>query len=439
MSERRPQRVPSGRWGRLYHLGRATGDLALGMGWRGLLEMTGTSEGSGPITLSPERARRLTERLGRMRGAVMKFGQLLSMDGADILDPNVAEVMGALRQGADPMPLSQLDSVLRREWGRRWQERFTTFEFSPLAAASIGQVHRAQTADGRDLALKIQFPGVRESIDSDLDNLAFLLRHFDALPEGVAVDPLLDEARRQLHQEADYLAEGRALQAYAAALGDDPEIILPAVHPDLTSERILAMDFMSGEPIDHLADRINDQKARDRAATLLSRLSLRELFEFGLVQTDPNFSNFLYQRESDRLVLLDFGATHSVAQGWVEAYRRMGRAASKSDRGALEDACRELGYLHPGATAEQREALLNLLEMTSEPLRHPGVFDFGASDLFERVYHRGRSMFFADRFSGAPAPETLFLHRKFMGTFLLCRKLRARVNIAGLLEPYLRE
>ncbi|ABM61945.1 ABC1 kinase family protein [Halorhodospira halophila] len=436
--ERRSRAVPSSRWGRLYHLGRATGDLALGIGWNGLRELSSGEEGQGRIELSPAHARRITERLGRMRGAVMKMGQLMSMDGTDILAPEVAEIMGALRHEADPMPLSQLDSVLRRELGKGWLKRFREFDFTPIAAASIGQVHRAVAADGRELAMKIQFPGVRESIDSDLDNLGFVFRHGGIMPRGLRIENLLDEARQQLHREADYEAEADALEAYGRALGDDPEIVLPGVHRDLSTPRVLAMDYVHGTPIDQLADRGGEAAAlRDHAASLLSRLALRELFEFRLVQTDPNFSNFLYDAGQGRVVLLDFGATHSVRPELVEIYRRLGRAARDRDRDSLEACARELGYLEPEASAEQVGSLLELLEMTSEPLRHPGAYDFGASDLFERVYHRGRTMFFSDRFAGTPASDTLFLHRKFMGIFMLCRRLQARVDLQGLIDPYL--
>ena len=433
------RRIPSSRLGRLYHMGRATGDLALGVGLRQLIERARDREATGPVQLSPERARRFTERLGQMRGAVMKMGQLMSMDGADLLSPEVADIMGALRKGAEPMPLSQLDSVLKREYGRRWQERFRRFDFTPIAAASIGQVHYAEAPDGRALALKIQFPGVRESIDSDLGNLRFLVRSFGVVPEGVDVEGMLAEAHRELHQEADYAAEADALEAYAEALGEDPDLTVPRVQREFCTPRILAMDYAEGIPIHRLAEEAFSQAERDRAAGLLSRLNLRELFELGLVQTDPNFGNYLYQPESGRIVLLDFGATHTVGGELVAAYRRMGRAARDGDRQGLRESAAALGYIDAGTSEAEVEALLELLEMTSEPLRQAGAYDFGASELFERVYYRGRAMFLDQQFSRAPAPETLFLHRKFMGTFMLCRRLRARVDIAALMAEHLGE
>lgn len=430
--------VPSRRLSRLWHLGRATGDLAAGVGLRGLWDLAvNQGEGANRIRLAPEHTRRFTDRLARMRGAVMKMGQLMSMDGSDVFTPEAAEIMASLRDRAQPMPLGQLHQVLARELGADWDRRFRRFEFTPVAAASIGQVHRAETRDGRRLALKVQFPGVRESIDSDLDNLAFLGRALGMVPKGLDPGPMIEEARRQLHREADYGAEADALEAYGALVGDDPDFQVPRVHRDLSTSRVLAMDYAEGVPVDRLTDRDYRHGERDRAATLLARLMLRELFEFGLVQTDPNFGNYLYEAETRRIVLLDFGAVQPVSPTLAGHYREMARAAIAGDRGELCRGAQALGYLAPDAAPAQTEALLGLMVMSAEPLRHQGAYDFGSSDLFERVFGRGRELFFQDAFDRMPEPATLFLHRKFMGTFMLCRRLRARVDLGGMLGPYL--
>ena len=429
--------VPHGRLSRLWHLGRATGDLAAGVGLRGLVGMAlnrGTP--TQRIQLSPEHTRRFTDRLARMRGAVMKMGQLMSMDGSDIFTPEAAQIMATLRDRAEPMPLGQLHQVLSQELGADWDRRFRRFDFKPVAAASIGQVHRAETRDGRHLALKIQFPGVRESIDSDIDNLAFLGRTLGLVPKGTDPGPMIEEARRQLHREADYVAEAEAQETYRTLVGEDPDFLVPRVHRDLSTSRILAMDFADGVPVDALADRTFRHAERDRAAALLSRLMLRELFEFGLMQTDPNFGNFLYQAETQRIVLLDFGAVQPIAPTLVGHYRGMAQAAIAGDQAGLRRGAQALGYLSADAGADQAEALVGLMLMSGEPLRHQGPYDFGSSDLFERVFGRGRDLYFANAFDQLPDPATLFLHRKFMGTFMLCRRLRARVDLGTMLAQY---
>ena len=189
------------------------------------------------------------------------------------------------------------------------ERRFAKFDDEPIAAASIGQVHRVIAADGRDLALKIQYPGVARSIASDVDNVAALLRLLNLLPVDLDVDGLAAEAKRQLAQEADYLREAAFLERYAGLVADEPALLVPGVHRDLTTPRIMAMDFVEGEPLDALATA--PQARRNAVGALLERLLFRELFEFRVMQTDPNFANYLYQPKSGRVVLLDFGATRA--------------------------------------------------------------------------------------------------------------------------------
>ncbi|WPL17890.1 putative ubiquinone biosynthesis protein UbiB [Thiorhodovibrio winogradskyi] len=430
--------VPSQRLSRLWHIGRATTDLAVGVGARGLWDMARTRGASGQrIRLSPAATQRFTDRLARMRGAVMKMGQMMSMDGADVFTPEAAAIMASLRERAEPMPLSQLAQVLEREWGSDWNKGFRRFDFTPIAAASIGQVHRAETRDGRQLALKIQFPGVRESIDSDIDNLGFLARTLGMVPKGADPRPLLEEARRQLHQEADYQAEAEALEAYRTLIGDDPAFLVPAVHRDLSTNRVLAMDYIEGVSIDRLSENQFSRQERDRVSSALTDLTLRELFEFQLAQTDPNFGNYFYQPESGRVVLLDFGATARIAPSLVTGFRRLAAAGMADEVPAMHQAIVDLGYLSADAPRQNVDALTELMRLSGEMLRTEGLYDFGSSDLFERIYQRGRELYLDGAFSELPDPSSLFLHRKFVGTFMLCRRLRARIDFRAMMARYL--
>ncbi|MCU0833605.1 MAG: AarF/ABC1/UbiB kinase family protein [Chromatiaceae bacterium] len=431
--------VPSGRAARLWHLGRAAGGLATAAALQaGLAALRGRPAGDLRLSVSPAQGQRLAEHLSRLRGAAMKLGQLLSLDGRGVLPPELVEVLAPLRDGAHLMPFSQVVAVLESEYGNGWQRQFRRFAFTPVAAASIGQVHRAETRDGRVLAIKVQYPGVRESIDSDLDNLRLLGRLAGLIPAGVDIDPLLAEARAQLHREADYGAEAEALTRYGRLLGADPMLAVPEVVPELSTSRVLAMSFAEGVAVDRLAANGAPQAVRDRVAEALSRLALRELFELGLVQSDPNFANYLYDEASGRLVLLDFGAVQRIPAGLAEGYRRLARAAAANDPAGVRASAEEIGYLGDGVDAGQANALTALIVAAAEPLRHRGYYDFGASDLFARVYAQGKDLVFGQGFRRSPPPATLFLHRKFVGTFLLCARLRARVDVASLVEPWLR-
>ena len=240
------------------------------------------------------------------------------------------------------MPPQQLRRVLGREYGKGWERRFAAFDYEPIAAASIGQVHRVTTADGRDLALKIQYPGVARSIASDVDNVAALLRMFNLLPIDLDVAGIADEAKRQLMQEADYVSEARFLEHFGELVADEPALLVPRVHRDLTTTRIMAMDFVEGEPLEVLA--AAPQGRRNAVGALLERLLFRELFEFRVMQTDPNFANYLYQQKSGRLVLLDFGATRHFGAEFVANYARISRAVIDGDRDAVAREAVRIGY-----------------------------------------------------------------------------------------------
>jgi predicted unusual protein kinase regulating ubiquinone biosynthesis (AarF/ABC1/UbiB family) len=209
---------------------------------------------SGSSLFSARSAQRLAARLARLRGAAMKLGQIVSLQGEDVLRPEFAQALAVLRTEAAPMPTSQLHRVLGRELGKGWEARFAKFESEPIAAASIGQVHRVRTRDGRDLALKIQYPGVARSIASDVDNVAALLRLLNLLPLDLDVDAIATEAKRQLLQEADYVQEARFLERYAGLVADEPAFVVPRVHWDLTTTRVMAMDYVEGVPLETLPE-----------------------------------------------------------------------------------------------------------------------------------------------------------------------------------------
>ncbi len=387
--------------------------------------------------LSTGNARRLARRLAEMRGAAMKLGQLLSLEGPDLLPPEFAEALAVLRASADTMPATQVRRVLGREYGRGWEAKFRDFDFEPLAAASIGQVHAATTREGQRIVLKIQYPGVARSIDSDVDNVAALLRLLRLLPGEIDLSGLIEEAKRQLHQEADYLAEAASQTRYARLVADDPGLRVPRVHPELTTRRLLAMDRIDGCAIDAWADEGVGQPRRNRAAERLERLLFRELFEFRFMQTDPNFANYLVEPEDDRIALLDFGSTREFPAVLTERYRRICRAVIAGDRTEVRKLAEEIGYLPEGEREDRAEGVVDLILLVCEPLRHRGRYDFAGSGLLARARALGFELVLERGFLHPPPPDTVFLHRKLVGSFLLCARLGARIPVRALIEPFL--
>jgi len=431
------RRIAASRLGRLSSLGRLVGGIAGGMigeGTRALARGRRTSFGD--LLLTPANANRLAERLSEMRGAAMKVGQLLSMDTGELLPPAIAEILARLREDAHSMPLGQVAQVLNGAWGEGWDQRFERFFFTPIAAASIGQVHEARLKDGRRIAVKVQYPGVRRSIDSDVDNVAALLRLFRLLPTEIDVAPLLGEARRQLHLEADYRQEAAALAHYGQLVKDDARFVVPGVIDELTTDEVLAMDYLDGEPIESLARQ--PASIRDTAAAALTDLALREVFDWGLVQTDPNFANYLFEPQSGRIQLLDFGATRDYPEARRRALGRLLKAsAGSSNDDEVAAAATEVGYLVDDDAPGYRRFVVDLLRMVSEPITGPQPYGFGDSDLAQRMGDTVLEMRLTHRYGRLPPPDILFLHRKLGGLYLLLTRLRARLPLRELVGPWL--
>lgn len=427
--------LPSSSAARLLKFGRLAGGLAAGMAAEGVRRLaSGNLPNAGELLLTGQNAARIAERLSELRGAAMKVGQLLSMEAGDLIPAEISTVLARLREDAHHMPLGQVGAVLNQAWGTDWSDRFRRFDFQPLAAASIGQVHEAMSKDGRRLAIKIQYPGVRNSIDSDVDNVARLLSLLRALPNPSDLAPLLAEAKRQLHEEADYLREAAHLESYREFLGEHARFVMPEIIHDWTTREVLAMSFVAGEPLEIL--QYEPRRKRDRIAAELIELALRELFDWGLVQTDPNFANYRYDAGGARIGLLDFGATRRYPLERTRILRRLLSAALRRDTAAILQSAGEAGYLGPGDAIAYQEAVTALLLDATEPARHQGKYDFSASQLAGRMKARVMAMRFEARCWRLPPADLLFLHRKLGGLYMLCTRLRARIDVGRLVAPY---
>jgi len=427
----RQRAVPSGRLSRFGQFGRLAGGVAGGMIAEGARRLAaGERPQMRDMLMTPGNFSRLADRLSHLRGAAMKLGQMISMDAGDMLPPELSQLMAGLRERANHMPPQQLQKLLAREWGADWRTRFERFEPTPMAAASIGQVHRARTRDGRDLAIKVQYPGVAESIDADVDNVATLLRVSGLLPKELDIGPLLGEAKQQLAEEADYHREGAQMARFGALLAGEADFVVPQLDSEFTTGRVLAMDFVAGVPIETLVDA--PQAERDRVVTSLLTLLLRELFEFGVMQTDPNFANYRYQPETGRLVLLDFGAARAVEVETRETYRALVKAVLASDRAAVRLAAVRAGMLGGRAVERHGERIDQMIDVVLAKLAQPGPFDFGDRGFVALLREPG-TVVASDREAWhVPPAALLFVQRKISGTALLAARLGARVDVRGL-------
>jgi predicted unusual protein kinase regulating ubiquinone biosynthesis (AarF/ABC1/UbiB family) len=386
--------------------------------------------------LTPGNADRLARRLAALRGPAMKVGQILSLQADDLIPEEFRNALAMLRSQGYSMPDTQLRRVLGREYGKGWQERFARFDFEPVAAASIGQLHRARKHGGRELALKIQYPGVARSVDSDVENLAGLLRRLDFLPTKFDVPALAAEAKRQLRLETDYEAEAHHLERYRRLVADMPDLVVPRVDRSLTTRHILAMDWIDGEPLEVLASEAVPAPRRNAVARTLQELMFRELFEFRFVQTDPNIANYLYLPGTQQLALLDLGSVGEYTAEFVDGYRRACRGVVDDDEAAIRRAVFDLGYAHADDPEPMTRNAVEIIRLVCEPFAHRGVYDFAASGLVARARDLGLRAAFGHGLR-SPPPETMFLHRKLVGTFMICAKLHAHVNVHSLIRRFL--
>ena len=386
------------------------------------------------LLLTPSNALRLTSGLSHLRGAALKLGQMLSMDTGLVLSPQISQIFASLRDDAKPMPPKQLQTVLNAQWGVGWLKQFRRFDVRPFAAASIGQVHRAQTLDGQDLAIKVQYPGVRDSIDSDVDNIATLMRLPGLVPSGMDLQPLLAEAKRQLHAEANYQAEANHLAQFGSLLAGSDMFLVPDLHPALCTSQVLAMRYVDSAPLDSLTHA--PQALRDKVAAALIDLVLREIFVFGAMQTDPNWANYRYCPPSGRIVLLDFGAVQTIAPSLAADFRALAQVALDGEPKATRDAMLRIGYFGPTTAPHHQTLIQSMFDLAMGPLRQATPFDFGQSDLLEHLRDMGLAIGSDRDLAHVPPAATLFLHRKIGGMYLMATKLRARVALRPMVETY---
>lgn len=445
--ELKESKVPATRLSRIWNYG----GLAAGMLGGALTETIsrgfggGSGDNSGSVMLSAGNLERLVSRLSRMRGAALKLGQMMSFQDAKMLPAPLQEVLQRVQDGADYMPAWQRDRVLATNLGADWRDLFSEFEEKPIAAASIGQVHRATLrSNGAAVAVKIQFPGVADSINSDLDNLGILLTATRMLPKGLYLDKTIANARTELAWECDYLREAECARRFQSLLeeaketGVDGAFLVPEVFGEASGKQVLTMSFMDGVGVTKVAPDLT-QEQRDLIGTQILRLCLLEITQFHFMQTDPNWTNFLYNASTSKLELLDFGASREYPAEFIDQYVRLLQAASISDLEGVQSLSRDLGYLTGHESRAMLDAHTQSVMTLAEPFRAdaPEVYDFQDQTITDRV----RSfipVMVRERLT-PPPEETYSLHRKLSGAFLLCARLGSRVACRGMFEDSLKK
>ena len=430
----RPKKVPSSRLARLTTFGSLAAKVAGNVVLSGAKQLaSGESPSLKRSILQPKNIEQLASKLSELRGAAMKLGQLLSMDAGDLLPSELSQLLATLRDNASAMPHKQLVAELKMAWGENWLDGFSHFELSPFASASIGQVHLAYLDSGEKVAVKVQYPGIAKAINSDVDNVALLLKMSGLLPEHIQIDQLLAEAKKQLLAEADYRLEASYIDLYRSQITREC-FVIPEVYPNYSQGEILVMSYLDGVAIDTIVNQ--PQATKNQVIRQLTSLFFDELFRFRLMQTDPNFANYLYQEESERIVLLDFGATREVPEAVSTGYLKLITAGMKRDKTAMVEAAKAIGFFDDDISCDYLEQILDILILACQPLDVDGEYDFANSGLAQKIKDKGLAINREKHQWHTPPVDAIFIHRKIAGLYLLAAKLNAQVNVRQLFLPY---
>ena len=385
--------------------------------------------------LSARTAEQLFAVLGELKGGAMKFGQALSVFEAAIPDQLAApyrEALTKLQAQAPPMSAQSVRRVLDEQLGTGWRRRFADFSDEPAAAASIGQVHRAVWHDGREVAVKVQYPGADEALRSDLRQLQRFSRLFQAIVPGMEVKPLLSELRDRMVEELDYRDEADNQRVFAAAFRDHPDIAVPAIVA--SAPKVIVSQWITGTPLAEII-RSGSRIERDDIGTKLALFHSCSPAITGLLHADPHPGNFL-RLDDGRLGVLDFGAAAKLPGG---SPRTLGVAVrlAVEERSAelLELLCLE-GFVRPGMQL-RAEDVLDYLSPFADPVRTE-TFHFTRAWMqaqAERVGDFSGPDFRTGRALNLP-PSYLLIHRVSTGTFGVLCQLDATVPLRGITERW---
>ncbi|AZN69173.1 AarF/ABC1/UbiB kinase family protein [Acinetobacter haemolyticus] len=399
-----------------------------------------------------EQAHYLVSEIGKLKGSIVKIGQMMALYGEHFLPEEITQALNTLNNQTVALAWPAIKAHLQEQLGSRMDD--LTIDHEPIGTASLAQVHRAiRKSDGLELVLKIQYPGVAEAIDSDMNLFKNMLKLTRMVPQTREFDQWFDEVREMMHREVDYGIEAATTRRFAARLKEDPRYIVPQIVNEFCAEKVLCMTFERGVPVNSPVMLSLPQERRNQLGEASLEIAVRELFEWGEMQTDPNFGNYLVRLGNgtdvrDKIVLLDFGAIRQFDENLLSVARNLIQAGYDHDKAAMVKAM--TGYeffdgmlesIKPGMA----DVFLIATEAFSCPENNPDMpigimddqdrYDWKKSQLHSRVMQQAAQSM-ASRYFSVPPKEFMFISRKFIGAYTFMTVIDAKTNVRKMIRQF---
>ncbi|AZT84685.1 AarF/ABC1/UbiB kinase family protein [Marinobacter sp. NP-4(2019)] len=424
------------RSGRFFKLAGMTASVAGQYAGQRARRLFGTENDEGAQSESYTRmAGQIADTLGELKGAVMKVGQIASQT-QDFLPKEFSDALERLQKEAPPMPFEVIVAQVEAELGKPVPELFEYLQETPYAAASIGQVHRARLHDGTDVIVKVQYPGVDESCDSDLKQLRLALKLGGLLKmPKETVDQLFGEIRIRLKEELDYENEARNLKMFREFHANDPWVIIPAVIDSHSTRRVLTLELVEGDHVNQVTPARYDQDTINLIGHRIFTTMADQLFRFQCIHGDPHAGNFAY-RPDGSVILYDFGCVKKLKPEIVEAYRKVLVAALDEDYQALDRHLIDLGARVENQPAVDEAYYAMWRDILIVPFDQDEPYDFAESELHKHVAAKTSTVFkYLDYFK--PPVESIFIDRMIAGHYWMLKRLGVQAAFRDELEKYL--
>lgn len=403
-----------------------------------------------------EQSQYLVSELGKLKGSVVKIGQMLALYGEHFLPPEITEALQTLNDNTATFAWHIIERALKKELGEKIYD--FNIEQTPIGTASLAQVHKAtHKATGEQVVFKVQYPNIADAVDSDLDLFRQLLKVTNAVPQTRQLDEWFEEIRDLLHHEVNYLLEAKTTELFYQRLAHDTRYIVPKIWTEYSTSRVICMSFESGISINDEQIFALPQARKNQIATASIEIMLKEIFLWGDMQTDPNFGNYLIRLDErgDKLILLDFGAIRQFDEKLLSVAKDLMLAGYYHDSEKMSQAIDKAGKIYPffaNMNEKVKSDMVNLCLLASEPFSLPshnptipefaldehGNYLWANSDLHNRVIKFASKSATSKAFS-VPPKELMFISRKFIGAYTFMTVLNGKTKANKLMKDFINE